>query len=92
MCLDLELYTDIFEMALLQDTAAFYQAEATQLIKTMSVPQYLEHVRRRCIQESEDRLRVYLAPDTKLRLMDTVIDKLIYRNLITILEQGKDDI
>lgn len=92
MCLDLELYTDIFEMALLQDTAAFYQAEATQLINTMSVPQYLEHVRRRCIQESEDRLRVYLAPDTKLRLMDTVIDKLIYSNLITILEQGKNDI
>lgn len=89
MCLDLDLYTNVFEVAFLQDTATFYRAEAARLIDVMSVPQYLEHVRKRCTEEGEERLRAYLDPDTKLRLMDNIIDQLIYTNLITILERGK---
>ncbi|KAI8365993.1 cullin [Radiomyces spectabilis] len=85
---DLALYNKEFQPRLLRDTAMYYGEESDRLIHSLSIPEYLAHVDRRRTQESIDRIRDYLKPDTKAKLLEAVTDQLIFAKIDLIISKG----
>ncbi len=85
MLVDFQLYAEVFEHRFLRETDAFYQQEATRLIQSLSIPDYLVHSECR-LKEEEERVVWYLDSNTRQPLIHTVEKELIARQSPVFLE------
>ncbi|KAI8373145.1 Cullin family-domain-containing protein [Radiomyces spectabilis] len=87
---ELGLYHSIFESRLIEETSKYYRKEATELLQTMSAPDYLSHVAKRREEESLDRSQAYLLETTRGPLVSAVLEQLVYTRVKVILDTGFD--
>nr|VZI26097.1 unnamed protein product [Spirometra erinaceieuropaei] len=81
MHMDLQLYQKDVQGPLLRQSQQFYAEEADNLIKQLSVSDYLAHVNRR-LSEEEERLNAYLNPaTTRTPLLATLDSELIAKRM-----------
>lgn len=85
----LQIYADRFEGPLLERTAAFYAAEATRLLPTSTVGEYLRHVEGRLAEEGS-RVQSYLHASTRKPLLSAVHAALLSPHTEALLEKGFD--
>lgn len=89
MLTDLQIYLKAFEEKFLVATERLYAAEGMRLMQEVEVPQYLNHVEKRLIEENE-RILHYLDNSTKPRLIHTVEKQLLTEHVSNILQKGLD--
>lgn len=89
MLTDLQIYLKAFEEKFLVATERLYAAEGMRLMQEVEVPQYLNHVEKRLIEENE-RILHYLDNSTKPRLIHTVEKQLLTEHITNILQKGLD--
>jgi len=85
----LQVYAERFEGPLLEDTAAFYAAEATRLLDACAVGDYLRHVDTRLGDEA-GRVHAYLHASTRKPLLAAVHAALLTPHAEALLERGFD--
>ncbi|KAI9318763.1 cullin 4A [Dichotomocladium elegans] len=90
MLFDLDLYNQLFEPAFLEDTRIYYKEEASRLLLSRRIPDYLTHVDERVCQETVHRIEDYLKMSTRIPLMRTVRNEMIYEKMDEILRRGFD--
>lgn len=72
----LELYQHRFEKPLLEETRSFYEAESKRFLADYSVAEYMDKAER-CLDEEEERVRMYLYAGTAIPLKTTCVQALI---------------
>ncbi|KAI8380560.1 Cullin [Choanephora cucurbitarum] len=85
MLMDLKLYHTLFEHQLLAQTRVFYEQEGDQLLNTMDVFDYLQHVSTRVHQESILRVKNYFDKSLKSSLQSIVENELLTKRVEIIL-------
>lgn len=88
MMVSLSIYSTVFEPAFLESTRKYYAAEASRLIDTMAVPDYLLHVKKRYDEEGKSRIEAYIHSSSRIRLMEVVTEELVFEKTVEILEKG----
>ncbi|XP_034111522.1 cullin-4A [Drosophila nasuta] len=89
MLCDLQIYSSAFEEKFLDATNQLYKAESQRKMQELEVPEYLQHVSKRLVEENE-RLLHYLDSSTKHPLIYNVEKELLAEHLTTILQKGLD--
>lgn len=87
MLSSLQLYHSHFETPFLTASERFYAQEGVAAIEASDVPQFLEHVDKRLVEESE-RVHHYLDVSTKKQLTAVVENQLLKPHVGTLLERG----
>ncbi|ORY92144.1 Cullin family-domain-containing protein [Syncephalastrum racemosum] len=90
MMVSLNIYSTVFEPAFLENTRKYYAAEASRLINSMAVSEYLLHVKKRYDEEGKARIEAYIHSSSRIRLMEVVTEELVFEKNIEILEKGLD--
>lgn len=83
----LKIYQSSFEPPFLEATQSFFNAESHRLLIELSVPNYLVHCDTR-LQEEENRIKNYLAKNTRTSLITLIQEKLIQQHVKNILKKG----
>lgn len=87
----LGIYAERFEKYFLEATQAFYARESARYLSDTEVAEYLKHVEKRLVDES-DRVHHYLEPSTKKLLISTVESQLIESHVAAIITKGFDNL
>ncbi|XP_076033393.1 cullin 4 isoform X2 [Oratosquilla oratoria] len=91
MLSSLQIYHKIFENKFLIATDQLYSREGQRLIQERSVPQYLIHVDKRLLEES-NRVLHYLDMSTKRQLIYSVEKQLLSEHKTHILQKGLESL
>jgi cullin-4 len=89
MLMDLNLYHSSFEQKLLHETREFYNEEGNELIESINIFDYLEHISKRVHQESIIRVKSYFDKSTKSHLQSIVETELLTKRVEYILNKCK---
>lgn len=93
MFLSLRLYRSLFESKFLLETDQFYHREGTHLMIHLhsNIPDYLQHVQKRLIFESEKN-KTYLDDSSMKPLLEVIEKNLIVQFTGVILERGLNEL
>ncbi|CAF3591280.1 unnamed protein product [Rotaria sp. Silwood1] len=84
----LDIYKEYFEAPFVQDSAKFYQREATTFINENPINEYLRWVAQ-CLVDEENRIKSYLHPSTLEPILKILDNVLIRDNLDRILDEAE---
>lgn len=87
MLMDLNLYHTSFEQQLLTVTRSFYNHEGDNLVESINIFDYLEHISTRVHQESILRIKSYFDKSTKSHLQSIVETELLTKRVEQILDK-----
>ena len=89
MLVTLGVYSELFEKRFFDETKQVYMMESSKCINEMDIPDYLQYVNRRILEE-QDRSQTYLDFVTRSPLLALVEQLLITDHVQTILNKGLD--